>query len=110
MKLYYVPRTRAGRVRWMLEELAVPYEISRLDPALRQQKDPAYLALNPNGTVPTLTDGDVTMYESAAICMYLADKFPDAGLAPPLGSRDRALYYQWIVYAMVTVEPRIINA
>ncbi len=104
MKLYYVPSTRAGRARWMLEELEIPYELHRLDPSVRENRQPPYLALNPLGTVPTLVDGDVVVYESLAICLYLADKFPDKGLAPPPGSPERGPYYQWSVFSMVTLE------
>jgi glutathione S-transferase len=105
MKLYYTPQSRAVRPRWMLEEIGAPYELARIDLAKGDQKTPEYLALNPNGTVPTLVDGDLTLYESAAICQYLADKFPQAKLAPPAGTPARGLYYQWIHYAMSGLEP-----
>jgi glutathione S-transferase len=107
MKLYYAPRTRAGRPRWLLEEIGAPYELARLDMSQKEHKTPAYLALHPHGAVPTLVDGDLRLIESAAICLYLADKFPRAGLAPPVGTPERGTYYQWIVYAMATLEPVI---
>jgi glutathione S-transferase len=107
MKLSYVPHTRAVRARWMLEELEVPYELHRLDPASRENRQPPYLRLNPLGQVPTLVDGDVVIFESLAICLYLADRFPDRGLAPPPGSPERGAYYQWSVFSMVTVEKAV---
>lgn len=105
MKLYYAAQSRAVRPRWMLEEIGAPYEIARVNLTAGEQKRPEYLALNPNGAVPTLVDGDLTMWESAAICQYLADKFPQAKLAPPAGTPARGLYYQWIHFAMSGIEP-----
>ena len=105
MKLYYSAQSRAARPRWMLEEIGAPYEIVRVNLQAGDQRKPEYLAINPNGTVPTLVDGDLTLYESAAICQYLADKFPDKRLAPPVGTPARGLYYQWIHYAMSQLEP-----
>jgi glutathione S-transferase len=83
MKLYFAPRTRAVRPRWLLEELGVPYELVKLDPSKQENKTPAFLALHPFGEIPVLVDGDVTLFESAAICLYLADRFPEKNLAPP---------------------------
>ncbi len=110
LKLFYVPFTRAGRARWMLEELGVPYEIEKIDVKAKQNKTPEYLEkVHPLGHVPALrdSDNDVTMFESAAICMYLADKFPDKQLAPPVGTPARAHYYQWMVYSMSELEPTV---
>ena len=104
MKLYYVPMTRAGRARWMLEELEVPYELHRLDVTTQENKGAAYRAIHPLGQVPALVDGDVTVFESLAVLLYLADKYPEKGLAPPVGSPLRGAYYTWSVYSMVTVE------
>src|SRR4029077_9227029 len=87
------------------EELGVPYDLVRLRLDAGDTKRTEYLAVNPNGTVPTLVDGDLTVYESAAICQYLADQFPARRLAPPIGTPARGLYYQWIQYAACTVEP-----
>lgn len=109
MKLYYAPQTRAGRPRWMLEEIGAPYELVRLDMSKGDHKKPEYMKIHPHGAVPALVDGDLTMFESAAICMYLADKFPDKRLAPPVGTPARALYYQWMVYSMATVEPPLLQ-
>ncbi|HLK11513.1 MAG TPA: glutathione S-transferase family protein [Candidatus Binatia bacterium] len=105
LKLYYSPMSRAVRPRWVLEEVGAPYELVRIDLSKNEQKRPAYLEVNPNGTVPALEDGDLRLFESAAICQYLADKFPEARLAPPVGTPARGLYYQWIHYAMSGIEP-----
>lgn len=107
--LYHAPQTRSVRPRWMLEELGVPYDVRRLNLAAGDQKKPDYLALNPNGTIPTLVDGDLVLWESAAICQYLADKAPDKRLAPPVGTPARGKYYQWIHYAMSALEPPAIT-
>jgi glutathione S-transferase len=110
MKLYYAPKTRAGRVRWMLEELGVPYELQRVDLKSGEHKKAAYLDIHPHGVVPALSDGDTTLFESAAIILHLADRFPDRGLAPAPGTPERARYYQWIIYGMATLEPLIVRA
>jgi glutathione S-transferase len=103
IKLFYVPNTRSTRPRWMLEELGVPYELVRMTAA--QTKTPEYLKVHPLGKVPALQDEGVTVIESAAIIAYLADRFPDQGLAPPAG--QRGAYYQWIIFAMATLEPAL---
>ena len=89
MKLYYAPHTRASRPRWLLEELGVPYELVRVDVAHQENRQAPYLLINPLGHVPALVDGDMTIIESAAICMYLADKFPEKKMAPAVGSPPR---------------------
>jgi glutathione S-transferase len=105
LTLYYAPQTRAIRPRWALEEIGAPYELVRLDLSAGDHKKPEYLKLNPNGTVPTLVDGDLALYESAAIVQHLADRFPEAQLAPAVGTAARAKYYQWMHYAMSALEP-----
>ncbi len=109
MKLYYVPQTRATRARWLLEEIGEPYELVRLDVAAKDNRTPEYLALNPLGQVPTLVDGDTVVFETAAVCLYLADRFPEKHLAPPPGSPDRGPYYQWNVYVPATIEPALVQ-
>jgi glutathione S-transferase len=105
LKLYYAAQTRAIRPRWALEEIGVPYELVRVNLEAGEQRGAEYLKLNPNGTVPTLVDDDLVLYESAAIVQYLADKFPEARLAPAVGTAARGKYYQWIQYAMSALEP-----
>ena len=109
MKLYYAPQTRAGRPRWLLEELGVPYEIVPVDLAQGEHKKPEYMKIHPHGAVPALADGDLVLFESAAICMYLADKYPEKKLAPAVGTPARGLYYQWMIYTMATLEPPVVQ-
>jgi glutathione S-transferase len=105
MKLYYVPKTRANRPRWVLEELGVPYELVRLDPKKGETRSPEHLARHPLGHVPVLEDGDLRMFESVAISLHLAEKFPQGKLLPQLGSPGRALAYQWIFFSVTELEP-----
>lgn len=109
MKLYHSKQTRSVRPRWLLEELGVPYDLVALDMSKQEHKSPEYLKIHPHGALPALVDGDVTLIESAAICAYLADKFPEKHLAPPVGSPARGPYYQWMVYTIGTMEPPIMD-
>jgi glutathione S-transferase len=104
MKLYYVPNTRANRPRWLLEELEVPYELVRLDVKSAENRRAPYTTLNPLGRVPTLVDGETVIFESTAICLYLADKFPDKKLAPAIGAPERGAYLQWMIHAIAEIE------
>ena len=104
MKLYYAPQTRAIRPLIMLEELAVPYEIVLIDFKGGEHKSVEYRKIHPHGQLPALQDGTLTMFESAAICAYLADKFPDKRMAPALGTIERGMYYQWMFYSMAALE------
>jgi glutathione S-transferase len=109
MKLYYSPQSRGIRPRWLLEELGVPYDLVTVDLSKGEQKKPEHLKVHPLGAVPALEDGDLTMFESAAICAYLADKYADKGLAPPVNSPARGLYQQWLFFAMATAEPPVVD-
>ena len=104
MKLYYAAQTRAIRPLIMLEELAVPYEIVLIDFKGGEHKSVEYRKIHPHGQLPALQDGTLTMFESAAICAYLADKFPDKRMAPALGTIERGMYYQWMFYSMAALE------
>lgn len=109
MKLYHSPRSRSVRPRWLLEEIGAPYDLVTLDQSKNEHKTPAYMKIHPHGAVPALVDGDLAMFESAAICSYLADKFPEKHLAPPVGTPARGLYYQWMHYVMATLEPPVLQ-
>src|SRR3569833_2688477 len=89
---YTNPMSRGRIVRWMLEEVGQPYRTEVLDFSTGA-KTPAFLAINPMGKVPTITHGDTVVTEAGASCAYLADAFPDAGLAPPLGDLRRGPYF-----------------
>ena len=103
LTFYTNPMSRGRIVRWMLEEVGQPYETVLLDFATTA-KSPAFLAINPMGKVPTITHGDIVVTEAAAICAYLADAFPQAGLAPPHGSPRRGPYYRWLFFGAGPVE------
>ena len=109
MKLYHSPRSRSVRPRWLLEEIGAPYELVALDMSKSEHKTSQYMKIHPHGAVPAFVDGDLTMFESAAICAYLADKFPEKQLAPAVGTAARGLYYQWMVYSMATLEPPVLQ-
>jgi glutathione S-transferase len=109
MKLYHAPQSRSVRPRWLLEEIGVPYDLVRMNLQAGDTKRPEYLKINPNGAVPALQDGDLCLFESAAICLYLTDKFPEKRLAPPVGTPARGLYYQWVQYAMNGLEPPAVD-
>jgi glutathione S-transferase len=102
-RLYYMPRTRSARVLWLLEEIGERYELTEIAGAERRSAE--HLRRHPLGRVPALGLGDGTMmFESAAICLQLADLNPASGLIPPLGSSERGLVYQWVVFAVAELE------
>jgi glutathione S-transferase len=100
---YTNPMSRGRVVRWMLEEIGHPYRTVGLEYGTTM-KSPEYLSINPLGKVPALRHGDTVITESAAICVYLADVFPEAGLAPPPADRLRGPYYRWIFLAAGPLE------
>ena len=103
---YTSPMSRGRIARWMLEEVGQPYRTVFLDFATTA-KTPEYLALNPMGKVPTLVHGKTVVTEAAAVCAYLADAFPEAGLAPE--PAQRGAYYRWMFFAAGPVEAAITN-
>lgn len=110
MKLYFNRFTRATRPRWLLEELGVPCEIVNVDLRAGEHKTDAYKAVHPLGRLPAFVEDDgQVIFESAAIVLHLADRFPEAGLAPAPGSSARGLYYQWVVYAVSELEGPVLR-
>ena len=103
--LYYAPGAASFLVHWLLIEVDAPYELRLVDTAARQQKTPGYLALNPNGVVPTLVVDGKPRYEAAALAMLLADRHPRAGLAPAFDAPQRADYVQWMFNLANMVQP-----
>lgn len=104
--LYTHPMSRGRIARWMLEEVGQPYRAEILDMAT-SMKSPDYLAINPMGKVPAVVHGDAVVTETAAICAYLADAFPQAGLAPALDDPRRAAYFRWLFFAAGPVEAAV---
>ena len=106
--LYTNPRSRGCIARWMLEEVGQPYRTEILDFATTM-KAPDYLAINPMGKVPAVRHGDAVVTETAAICAYLADAFPQTELAPPPSDRLRAPYYRWMFFTAGPMETATSN-
>lgn len=108
IRLHYFPSTASMVPHILLEELGVPYERVLVDRTQDVQKTSEYLKLNPNGLIPVLTDGDLVLYETAAICLYLCDAHPDSGLAPRLGTPERAHFYKWLMWLTNTLQSTLI--
>lgn len=104
---YTNPMSRGRIIRWMLEEVGQPYETKLLAWDTGSAKSPEYLAINPMGKVPTIVHDDTVVTECAAICAYLADAFPQAGLAPPHGSKLRGPYYRWLFFGAGPIEQAV---
>jgi len=109
MQLYWSPRSRSFTTLWLMEETGHPYERVLIDISTGAQKSPDYLAINPMGKVPALRDGEATLAEAAAICAYVAERVPEAKLAPSVGDPDRAKYLQWLFFAPSCIEPALIQ-
>ncbi len=109
IQFYYNPMSRGRIVHWMLEEVGAPYEVKLLQWEKGDHKSPAYLAINPMGQVPSIVHKGVTVTETAAICAYLADAFPQAGLAPSVDSALRGAYYRWLFFAAGSLEYSLLD-
>lgn len=92
----------------LLQELGVPFEKILVDTGTGAHRSEAYRKLNPNGLIPTLVDGDLVLYETAAICLHLCDTHPQAGLAPALGTVERAHFYKWLIWLTNTLQSTLI--
>ena len=106
-ELYEFPPTRSQRAKWALEELGIEYSSHIVDLKEGQQDSDTYRAMHPLGVVPALKTATYTIFESVAIVLQLIDEHPEKGLAPPVGSPERALYYQWSVFACAELDPPI---
>jgi glutathione S-transferase len=107
--LYYYPSNASMAPHMVLEEIGAPFELNRVDRENNAHKAPAYLRLNPNGAIPTYVDGDLVLFEAAAICLHLADTNPKAGLAPALGTAERAQFYKWLIHLTNTVQAEMLT-
>ena len=116
IELHYFPGNASMAPHIVLHELALPFELRLVDRERNAHKAPAYLALNPNGLIPALRDGDLVLFESAAICLYLAELLPNGpthtpghGLLPPGGSAERAQAYKWLFWLSNSLQATLIH-
>ncbi len=107
-QLHYYPSNASMAPHMLLEELGAPFELKLVDRTQDAHKSLAYLKLNPNGSIPVLIDGDLVLYETAAICLHLVDTHPQAGLAPAIGSPERAHFYKWLVWMTNTLQATLL--
>jgi glutathione S-transferase len=106
---YHNPMSRGRIAHWMLEEVGAPYDVKILSFDKNEHKSPEFLAVNPMGKVPAIVHRSTVVTESAAICLYLADAFPQAQLAPALDDPARGTYYRWILFGAGCIEPALID-
>ncbi len=109
LTLYHNPHSRSTVVHYMLHELGEPFEVVPIDLKAGQQKSPEFLKINPMGKIPVLRDGDTIVTEGPAILLYLADKFPKAGLAPAIDAPERGAYLRWMFFYGSCFEPACVD-
>ena len=109
MKLYYCPQTRSITALWMLEEAGASYELVRVNMRAPEHPTAAFKLVNPMGKVPALQDGAAGFGETSAILLYVADKFPQAKLAPAMSDPNRGRFLQWLMYPSTTIEPAMME-
>jgi len=109
IQLYWSPRSRSFSSLWLLEEAGLPYERVLTDITSGAQKKPEFLQVNPMGKVPALRDGEAVLGEAAAICAYIADRYPETKLAPAASDPRRARYLQWLFFGPSCIEPALIQ-
>jgi glutathione S-transferase len=107
--LFHSPNTRSSGTLVLLEELGAPYQLHVLNMQAAEQRQPAYLAINPMGKVPAILHGDVLITEQVAIYLYLADLFPAAGLTPAIGDKLRGPYLRWMAFYAACLEPAVVD-
>ncbi|MEO6625719.1 MAG: glutathione S-transferase, partial [Burkholderiaceae bacterium] len=107
-QLHYFPGNASMAPHIVLCEIGQPFELVLVDRERDAHKSAAYLRLNPNGSIPVYVEGDLVLYESAAICLHLADSAPQAGLVPPVGSAARAHCYKWLIWLTNTMQPALL--
>ncbi|MDR2336139.1 MAG: glutathione S-transferase family protein [Burkholderiaceae bacterium] len=107
-KLFYYPSNASMAPHMVLEEIGQPFELVLVDRKLKAHKSADYLRLNPNGLIPVLLDGDMVLYETAAICLHLADTHPESGMAPSLATPERAELYKWLMWLTNTLQAALI--
>ena len=108
MRLYHVPQTRSSAVLWLLEEIGAPYDLTVLEPDARKAAE--HRTRHPLGRVPVVEEDGGFVFEQAAIFLHLADLHPEAELLPPVGTHERALAYQWVLFSMTELDPPLVEA
>jgi glutathione S-transferase len=103
-QLHYFPGNASMTPHMLLEELGTPYERVLVDRTTNAHRSPEYLKLNPNGKIPVLVDGELVLYETGAIVLHLVDTHPEAGLAPAVGTAERATFYKWLLWLANTLQ------
>jgi glutathione S-transferase len=106
--LFYYPSNASMAPHILLEEIGQPFELKLVDRSHDEHKSADYLRLNPNGLIPVLVDGDLVLYETAAICLHLADTHPAKALVPALGTPQRAHFYKWLMWLTNTLQAALI--
>jgi glutathione S-transferase len=109
IQLHYYPGNASFTPHVLLHEIGVPFELKLVQRMQGAHRQPEYLKLNPNGQIPVLVDGDLVLYETAAICMHLADTHPGAAMAPPLGTYERAHFYKWMAWLTNTLQAMLMH-
>lgn len=107
--LHHAPNTRSTGALCLLEELGAPYHLHVMNMKAGEHRQPAYLAINPMGKVPAIQDGEALVTEQGAVFLFLADQFPQAGLAPPIGDPQRGPYLRWLVFYGSAFEPAVVD-
>ena len=106
LHLHYAPGNASMTPHMLLEELGVPFELKLVDRDNGAHKSPAYLKMNPNGLIPVFVEGGLVLYETAAIVLHLVDTHPAAGLAPAVGTAERAQFYKWLMWLSASLQPQ----
>jgi glutathione S-transferase len=109
LALYYYPGNASTLPHMVLREMGVAFELRLVDRKTEGQRDPAYLALNPNGLIPALSDGEIVLFETAAIVLHLVERFPEFGLSPPMGTPERAQFLKWMVHLTNTPQAQYMS-
>ena len=107
IQLHYFPGNASMTPHLLLEELGVPFELKLVDRASQAHKSAEYLKLNPNGLIPVLVDGELVLYETAAIVLHLVDTHPQVGLAPAVGTAERAHFCKWLVWLSASLQSQM---
>lgn len=110
MRLYHVPNSSSQRVLWLLEEIGEPYDLTVLGDRASRLDDPEHMARHPMGRVPVVENDGEFIFESAAICLHIADSYRNAGLIPPPGTQERGLVYQWSLFAITEIQAKMIQS